>query len=220
MVTVLAGLFIICTMTDHSTDNNSILLFEKVRQKIALLAICAVLSVTIYALVPMETVTVQNYEVANTEIQLHAGEKEAISIKLTPRYGFVKEVDPLLECEDLEGVYRFILREGEKELFTEDVKVSEAYGNRIYDKVYWHLKRGHTYDFVISTEKVDEPVKLWVTSEPSLSEYEGNTETIAMGIVYFAHFIDKTDTVFYLLSWFSLFMVLICLGLTLRYKEG
>ena len=204
-VTMLAGLFIVAVGTEKKPVESG-----RSLGKIAVFGICAALTLVICIFLPVDTYTSTNFDSASEEIVLPAGEKEAFSLNLTPLYGFVKEIDPFLECEDASGSYEFILKDGGEIVHTAVVPVSEASGNRIFEKVYWHLKKGHTYELVISTENVSAPVTLWTTLDQNPAEFAGNERSLTIGIVYYCTcFANKTDALFYLMSWFSLFMMIV-----------
>ena len=171
-------------------------------------AICAV-TLVCYRFIPVETYFSENFgaEVTSEKV-LSPGEKEAARFTITPLYERICQIVPVVDCGDASGNIDITVLDGGSTFYSESIDVADREGTRTLNtKVDWRLTKGKPVDVIISTENATAPVTVWIPEEGA-----GNAADISammFGIVYYSHFANKTDTLFYLMSWFSLFMMIV-----------
>ena len=205
--TVAAMLMIMCVSTGYK---ESVVNRRAVLGRLFVAAVCVVLALGTYVALPIEEFTANNYSAsgADVSVKLLEGEERAYEMSFVPRYSLVKNVAPLLKCDDKEGYIGLsvINRDGK---VLDSVKVHAGEEVVVSVDVGWRLKAGEEYVLRISTEEVSSPVTVWIDNEKTLQENAANDVPIAISYTYHAPFTDKASTLFYLMEWFCLYMTLV-----------
>lgn len=176
-------------------------------KRLPVVFICLLLSVFSYYLVPAEKTNVNNYMDIDIHKSIPAQTPNAYSYSFVPTHGVITRIESLLRSEDQEGYYELSVLDGEKVLYTERIDSKNGDSNILVSKVFWILKKGKEYTINISTEHIDSPVTMWFTDVPVLGELTENELYPLMGILYRLKFQRKTITIFYIMSWFVVYLL-------------
>lgn len=204
--TLFAALMFFCACSEMVTEKSKCI--KRVVVLLGIMCVCACVGVALYSVIPIEKKSFWNYDIAPEERMLPAHEQNAYSMDFTPQYSRVTEIAPLFECDSQTGYYEIILSDTGNVLYRVIVNADEFNVNRVNSiPVDWHLKKGKTYSLVLSTENLDKESKVWVVTQNDRYEFVGNEESLQIGYTYHTPFDDKSDALFYILTWFSLFMI-------------
>lgn len=204
LATIATMLIIICLTTVKNEVDSSERIGGNLLMRLLTLGGCMVLALGVYALVPIEELTVNNYEGSATSITLPEGKADALVMDFVPGYTKVLKVAPLIQSEDREGSVILRVYDGDKVLCTADIGVSEEIVAST--DVNWRLKKGKNYKLMLSTESMNAPVTLWIDESKRLSENASSDTAIAISYTYHVPFCDKAVAAFYITEWFCLFM--------------
>ena len=206
LATVLAMFMIICISTEYTHDKAVAKLKEGILKRVAVTAVCLMLSVVTYVLLPIEEETVNNYSAsgADATVTFSEGEKNAYEMSFVPRHSRIKNVSILMSSADTDNAAVLSVSQKGKEKYSLELKAGTEPVTGA--DVHWHLKAGEEYLLTISTENMDAPITLWTDGGKSLPENEKSDMPIVISYTYHAPFTDKAATLFYFIEWFCLYM--------------
>ncbi len=216
--TVLAALMIVCLSTNSMQEPIKRLFSKGLIKRIVILLVCLSMSLATYWLLPIEETSFNNYALSGGDegTVISAGDKDAYEYLFTPRYGYIKSFDPLFECEDSEGYLEIIVEENGKVKYVEKIYKDDCSGIIAHKKVKWHLKKGRQYKIRVSTEHLNNDVKIWITDMLDKYENAGNDNALITEITYHAPFNSKVSAIYYIMEWLTVYLIIFYIVLSIK----